>query len=99
MSSGTTFSDRVARERALETERSRRVSADLIAMMRDAGLFRIMQPRAYGGDELGDDVFRSDSPRTRVGDRTVTPRLRRSHRHDARRRPLQDYAAARLRRV
>ena len=47
----------VARERALETERSRRVSADLIAMMRDAGLFRIMQPRAYGGYELGYDVF------------------------------------------
>lgn len=47
----------VARERAVETEKARRVSADLIGMMRDADLFKIMQPRAYGGYELGYDVF------------------------------------------
>lgn len=47
----------VARERAMETEKARRVSADLIGMMRDADLFKIMQPRAYGGYELGYDVF------------------------------------------
>ncbi|MDO9413859.1 MAG: flavin-dependent monooxygenase [Pseudolabrys sp.] len=47
----------VARERALETEKARHVSAELIGMMRDADLFKIMQPRAYGGYELGYDVF------------------------------------------
>lgn len=47
----------VARERAVETEKARHVSADLIGMMRDADLFKIMQPRAYGGYELGFDVF------------------------------------------
>lgn len=47
----------VARRRAVETEKARHVSADLIGMMRDAELFRIMQPRAFGGFELGYDVF------------------------------------------
>jgi len=46
-----------ARERAQETEKARRVSSDLIAQMREAGLFKIMQPRAYGGYEFGYDVF------------------------------------------
>lgn len=47
----------VARERALETEKARQVSAELVGMMRDAELFKIMQPRAFGGYELGYDVF------------------------------------------
>lgn len=47
----------VARERAVETEKARQVSADLVGMMRDADLFKIMQPRAYGGYEFGYDVF------------------------------------------
>ena len=47
----------VARERALETEKARQVSADLISRMREAGLFRIMQPRRFGGFEYGYDVF------------------------------------------
>lgn len=47
----------VARERALETEAARQVSGDLIAEMRAAELFRIMQPRRYGGFEYGYDVF------------------------------------------
>lgn len=47
----------VARERALETEKARRVSADLVAMMRDADLFKVLQPRTFGGYELGYDVF------------------------------------------
>lgn len=47
----------VAREQAMETEKARQVSADLVGMMRDADLFRIMQPRAYGGFEYGYDVF------------------------------------------
>jgi len=47
----------VARERAVETERARRVGEDMIARMRQADLFRIMQPRAYGGFEYGFEVF------------------------------------------
>jgi alkylation response protein AidB-like acyl-CoA dehydrogenase len=48
---------RIARERAIETERARRVSDDMIARMRQADLFRVMQPCAYGGFEYGFDVF------------------------------------------
>jgi alkylation response protein AidB-like acyl-CoA dehydrogenase len=47
----------VARERAQETEAARHVSAELVQMMRDADLIRIMQPRAYGGFEYGYEVF------------------------------------------
>jgi resorcinol 4-hydroxylase (FADH2) len=47
----------VAREKALEMERQRQVSAELIGMMRDAELFRIMQPERFGGCEFGYDVF------------------------------------------
>ena len=46
-----------ARERAQQTEADRRVSADMIERMRQADLFRVMQPRAYGGFEYGFDVF------------------------------------------
>jgi resorcinol 4-hydroxylase (FADH2) len=46
-----------ARERALQTERARRVADDMIARMRQADLFRILQPHAYGGFEYGFDVF------------------------------------------
>ncbi|MDO9442787.1 MAG: acyl-CoA dehydrogenase family protein [Beijerinckiaceae bacterium] len=48
---------RIARERAQATEKNRMVSAEMVDMMRDADLFRIMQPRAYGGFEYGYDVF------------------------------------------
>jgi len=47
----------IARERALETETARRVSDDMIARIRQAGLFKIMQPQAYGGYEYGFDVM------------------------------------------
>ena len=47
----------IARERAMETEKARQVSADLIDKMKEAGLFRIMQPRRFGGFEYGYDVF------------------------------------------
>jgi alkylation response protein AidB-like acyl-CoA dehydrogenase len=47
----------MARERALETEAARRVSDEMIARIRQAGLFKIMQPHAYGGYEYGFDVF------------------------------------------
>lgn len=47
----------LARDAAPETEKNRHVSADLVARMREAELFKIMQPRAFGGYELGYDVF------------------------------------------
>jgi alkylation response protein AidB-like acyl-CoA dehydrogenase len=47
----------LARERAQQTETERRIGDDIIARMRQADLFRVMQPRAYGGFEYGFDVF------------------------------------------
>src|SRR5215471_7048146 len=47
----------LARERVRKTEADRRVSEDMIERMREADLFRIMQPQAYGGFEYGFDVF------------------------------------------
>jgi alkylation response protein AidB-like acyl-CoA dehydrogenase len=47
----------VARARAQETEAARRVGEDIIARMRQADLFRILQPKAFGGFEYGFDVF------------------------------------------
>ncbi|MET0277339.1 MAG: flavin-dependent monooxygenase, partial [Pseudorhodoplanes sp.] len=46
-----------ARERAVEFEKARQVSSDLVDKMRAAELFRIMQPRRFGGFEYGYDVF------------------------------------------
>lgn len=48
---------KLARAEAGETEKNRYVSADLIAKMRDADLFRILQPARFGGYEYGYDVF------------------------------------------
>ena len=45
------------RERAEQTEAERRIAADVIERIRAADLFRIMQPRAYGGFEYGFDVM------------------------------------------
>jgi alkylation response protein AidB-like acyl-CoA dehydrogenase len=42
----------VLRERAEETERQRRVSAETVADLTAAGLFRILKPKRFGGDEL-----------------------------------------------
>ncbi|MBO0759302.1 MAG: acyl-CoA dehydrogenase family protein, partial [Bradyrhizobiaceae bacterium] len=47
----------VAREKAVEMERQRQISGELIGMMRDAELFRVMQPKRFGGSEYGYDVF------------------------------------------
>jgi resorcinol 4-hydroxylase (FADH2) len=47
----------LARARAQQTEADRRVGEDMIERMREADLFRIMQPQAYGGFEYGFDVF------------------------------------------
>ena len=45
------------RPRVQETEANRRIADDVIERMREAELFRILQPRAYGGFEYGFDVF------------------------------------------
>src|ERR1700761_6377209 len=47
----------LARARAQETEAARRVGEDIIKRMRQADLFRVLQPQAYGGFEYGFDVF------------------------------------------
>jgi resorcinol 4-hydroxylase (FADH2) len=47
----------LARERVRKTEADRRISDDMIEHMREADLFRVMQPQAYGGFEYGFDVF------------------------------------------
>ena len=47
----------LAREHAQQTESDRRVGDDMIERMRQAELFRVMQPRSYGGLEHGFDVF------------------------------------------
>ncbi len=45
------------RERARQTELDREVSPDIIAACRDAGIFRLMQPRRFGGYEYGFSEF------------------------------------------
>lgn len=47
----------LARKAAIETERQRHVSAELVGKMREAELFRVMQPARFGGFEYGYDVF------------------------------------------
>src|SRR5258707_11991427 len=47
----------LARERAQQPEATRRLGDDMIEHMRQADLFRVMQPRVYGGFEYGFDVF------------------------------------------
>jgi alkylation response protein AidB-like acyl-CoA dehydrogenase len=47
----------VVRERARQTEAERRVSADMVDLMRENDLFRILQPKRYGGFEYGFDLF------------------------------------------
>jgi 3-hydroxy-9,10-secoandrosta-1,3,5(10)-triene-9,17-dione monooxygenase len=47
----------VLRERAAFAERLRRLPDETFADFQDAGLFRALQPRHYGGYELDPDVF------------------------------------------
>jgi alkylation response protein AidB-like acyl-CoA dehydrogenase len=47
----------LARERAVQTEQDRRVGEEIIAQIRRRDLFRVLQPKAYGGFEYGFDVF------------------------------------------
>ena len=45
------------RQRADEVERARSVPADIIQAFKDAGFFRILQPRRWGGWEMNPVVF------------------------------------------
>src|SRR5712692_5195345 len=45
----------LVRARAQPTERDRRISDDVIERMRQAELFKILQPQAYGGFEYNFD--------------------------------------------
>ena len=47
----------IAREDSEQTEVDRKASDRVIAQLRDAGLFRIMQPEVYGGYEYGFDAL------------------------------------------
>jgi alkylation response protein AidB-like acyl-CoA dehydrogenase len=47
----------LVRARAQQTEADRRIADDVIERMRGLELFRVLQPRAYGGFEYGFDVF------------------------------------------
>lgn len=45
------------KQRALQTERDRMVSADVIAAVRETGIFRLLQPQRFGGLEYGFNDF------------------------------------------
>lgn len=48
----------IVRQRAQQTERDRRVSAEVTHMLQQAGLYRAVQPRRFGGHELSLDELR-----------------------------------------
>src|SRR5438874_10395577 len=56
----------LARERAQQTETDRRVSDDMIERMRQADLFRVMQPRLTADSSMGSRYLRKLSPRLRA---------------------------------
>ncbi len=47
----------VLRERAQETEQLRRIPDDIINAMQDAKLFKILQPKLFGGFEMDINIF------------------------------------------
>lgn len=58
----------LAREHAARTEADRRVPQQLIERMREAGLYRVLQPSAFGGYELGFELFAQIVSRIGRGD-------------------------------
>jgi len=59
------------RARAVEDQQARRISGDTIARMVGAGLFRVLQPRRWGGFELGQQVFADVQMTLARGDMSV----------------------------
>ncbi len=45
------------RERAAAADAQRRMSSDTMSALVDAGMFRLVQPRRFGGHQLGAEVF------------------------------------------
>ena len=45
------------RDRAFAAEQARRISDETIAELKDAGMFKILQPARFGGYELDPQVF------------------------------------------
>jgi alkylation response protein AidB-like acyl-CoA dehydrogenase len=60
-----------ARSEALETERAGRTSDALAAQMRDAGFYRVLQPKRFGGFEMGLDVYTQIIRAVAAGDGSV----------------------------
>lgn len=58
----------LAREQASRIEADRRVPQDLIEQFREAGLYRVLQPRLFGGYEAGFEAFAGIVSRLARGD-------------------------------
>lgn len=56
------------RKEALVTEKNRRVSPELVAAMKDAGFYKILQPAAWGGYELDFATYSTVLSRVAQGD-------------------------------
>jgi len=59
------------RERAAEDERNRKVDPDTVRRMKEAGLFRVLQPKRWGGYELGQRAFAEVQMALGEGDMSV----------------------------
>ena len=59
------------RERAAEDEANRTVNPDTVRRMNEAGLFRVLQPRRWGGYELGQRAFAEVQMALGEGDMSV----------------------------
>lgn len=59
------------RERAAADEKNRKVDPDTVRRMNEAGLFRVLQPRKYGGYELGQRAFAEVQMALAEGDMSV----------------------------
>jgi len=59
------------RDRAAEDERNRRINPDTVKRMVDAGLFRVLQAKRWGGYELGQRAFAEVQMTLGEGDMSV----------------------------
>jgi len=59
------------RERADEDERNRKINPETVRRMNEAGLFRVLQPRRWGGFELGQRAFAEVQMALGEGDMSV----------------------------
>ena len=59
------------RERAQEDEANRTVNPDTVRRMKEAGLFRVYQPKKYGGYEMGQRAFAEVQMALAEGDMSV----------------------------